>query len=147
MERLRADAERIAAKFDLKFTSIEAESSRVKRRYGSCHKDGRIKIRIAHARTGRPLKYSSMIDTLCHELAHLKHFNHSARFRLLYLRIQAWARQEGIYRPRPRRAPVLPEARFSEGVGVLSTPGFPAELPVRQSADRRSLQPEQLELL
>ncbi len=104
MIRLRRDAVRIADHFGLTFTALEAESTRVKRRYGSCHSDGRIKIRLTHARTGRPLKYSSMIDTLCHELAHLKHFNHGPRFKSYYQRILEWARAEGIYCPgRPAR--------------------------------------------
>lgn len=103
MARLRADARRIAQRFGLEYEAVEAEGARVKRRYGSCHKDGRIKIRLTHARTGRPLKYSSMIDTLCHELAHLKHFNHSPRFRALYYKILDWARRERIYRPRTRK--------------------------------------------
>ncbi len=101
--RLRDDARRIAERFDLSYDAIEAESVRVKRRYGSCREDGRIRIRLTHARTGRPLKYSSMVDTLCHELAHLKHFNHGPRFKAFYVRLLDWARREGIYRPVPRR--------------------------------------------
>lgn len=104
LARLRRDAKRIAAKFGLTYTAIEAEAPRVKRRYGACFSDGRIKIRLSHARTGRPLKYSSMIDTLCHELAHLKHFNHGRRFRVFYQEILAWAREAGIYQPAPRVA-------------------------------------------
>ena len=99
MTRLRADGTRLAERFGLTYTVLEAENSRVKRRYGSCRSDGRIRIRLTHVRTGRALKYSSMIDTLCHELAHLKHFDHGPRFRTLYENILAWARAEGIYRP------------------------------------------------
>ena len=46
LERLRADARRIAHHFGLHYAALEAENARVKRRYGSCHEDGRIKIRI-----------------------------------------------------------------------------------------------------
>ena len=49
--------------------------------YGICYADGRIRIRLRHATTGRLLKESSLVDTLCHELAHLRHFDHSPRFR------------------------------------------------------------------
>jgi len=101
--RLRADAARIAARFGLRYRTIEAENARVRRRYGSCYSDGVIRIRLTHVTTGRPLKYSSMIDTLCHELAHLKHFHHGPRFRDFYEVILDWARREGIYRPGPRR--------------------------------------------
>jgi len=84
LERLRRDAERIAGRFDLEYRSIDAEDSRVKRRYGSCERGGRVRIRLTHARTGEPLKYSSLIDTLCHELAHLRYFHHGPAFHALY---------------------------------------------------------------
>jgi predicted metal-dependent hydrolase len=102
MRSLRRDARRIAARFGLSYRTLEAENARVKRRYGSYDTEGVVRIRLTHVRTGRPLKYSSMIDTLCHELAHTKYFHHGLRFQALYERILAWARQEGIYRPTPR---------------------------------------------
>ncbi|MBP6875631.1 MAG: M48 family metallopeptidase [Candidatus Eisenbacteria bacterium] len=102
VERLRKDGARIAGRFGLRYHSIEAEDARVRRRYGSCHSNGVIRIRLCHAKTGRPLKYSSMIDTLCHEIAHLKYFHHGPRFRDFYEVILDWARREGIYRPTPR---------------------------------------------
>jgi predicted metal-dependent hydrolase len=111
VERLRADGARIAERFGLRYQVIEAENARVKRRYGSCHSDGVIKIRLTHAKTGRPLKYSSMIDTLCHELAHLKFFHHGPRFRDFYEVVLDWARREGIYRPGRRPKPAAPPLR------------------------------------
>jgi len=111
IDRLRSDGRRIAAHFGLAYEGIDPENARVKRRYGSCHSDGRIKIRLTHVRTGRPLKYSSMIDTLCHELAHLKHFNHGPRFKAFYFRILDWAREQGIYSPGPDPARALLGAR------------------------------------
>ena len=96
---LRRDAERIATHFGLHYKSIEAERANVQRRYGVCYEDGLIKIRLAHAVTGKPLKYSSLIDTLCHELAHLKHFNHGPEFKRFFLQLLRWARQQGIYQP------------------------------------------------
>ena len=38
--------------------------------------------------------------TLCHELAHLRYFNHGARFHGFYRKLLRWARDEGIYQPR-----------------------------------------------
>jgi predicted metal-dependent hydrolase len=99
LDQLKLDAARIAGQFGLAFASIEAERASVKRRYGICYSDGRIRIRLHHATTRRPLKYSSLVNTLCHELAHLRHFDHGARFKAYYARILAWARREGIYRP------------------------------------------------
>ena len=103
MKRLKRDAERIARRFELRYSAIEAERPNVKQRYGICYSDGVIKIRLRHAATGRPLKYSSLVNTLCHELAHLRHFNHGPRFKAFYLKILEHARTEGIYQPGPPR--------------------------------------------
>ena len=106
-------------RFELRYSAIEAERANVKRRYGICYSDGVIKIRLRHAATGRPLKYSSLVNTLCHELAHLRHFNHGPRFKAFYFRLLDFARAEGIYRPgpgpaRPPRArPPKWQGRFS----------------------------------
>jgi predicted metal-dependent hydrolase len=99
IEQLNADAERIASHFGLRYASITAERANVTSRYGVCYSDGAIKIRLRHATTGRPLKYSSMVNTLCHELAHLRHFNHGPRFKTFYFEILDYARAIGIYRP------------------------------------------------
>ena len=104
MRRLRRDADRICARFGLRYRAIDAERANVKRRYGICYDDGSIKIRLRHVATGEPLKYSSLVNTLCHELAHLKHFNHGPRFQTFNARILSWARREGLYRPGPTRA-------------------------------------------
>jgi len=103
LDQLQADAWRIAERFGLSYRGIAAEHPRVKSRYGVCYSDGLIKIRLNHAKTGRPLKYSSLVDTLCHEMAHLRHFNHGPEFKALFLRILEWARREGIYRPGPEQ--------------------------------------------
>jgi len=116
IERLNRDAERIAAHFGLRYKSITAERADVKSRYGVCYDDGTIKIRLRHAVSGEPLKYSGLVATLCHELAHLRHFHHGLRFRSFYLEILAYARAQRIYRPGPRRSPashpasVVPQA-------------------------------------
>jgi predicted metal-dependent hydrolase len=115
IERLNRDGERIAGHFNLRYESITAERANVTSRYGSCCEEGTIKVRLCHAVTGKPLKYSSLVNTLCHELAHLRFFNHGDRFKLFYQQILEWARADGIYRPRPVAQPVvlamLPEPR------------------------------------
>src|SRR5262249_14215185 len=97
--RVEADAKRIAARFELEYRRIEPEREGVRRHYGIPYSDRTIRIRGRHARTGRPLKYSRVVNTVCHELAHLKHFNHGPRFKKYYFRLLDWARSEGIYRP------------------------------------------------
>ncbi len=99
VERLNRDGRRLAERFRLEFQAIEAERANVKSRYGICFSDGTIRIRLLHAVTRRALNYSSLVNTLCHELAHLRHFNHGPRFKDFYLEILEFARREGIYRP------------------------------------------------
>jgi predicted metal-dependent hydrolase len=108
--RLNRDGARIARAFGLRYRAIEAERANVKRRYGVCYSDGTIRIRLRHAVTGRALKYSSLVSTLCHELAHLRHFNHGPRFRAFYALLLEHARREGIYRPRRTPRPALAPA-------------------------------------
>ncbi len=110
MQRLRRDAERIAARFELRYRTIEAERPDVNGHYGVCYSDGTIRIRLRHATTGRSLKYSSLVSTLCHELAHLRHFDHGLRFQAFYQKILDWARAEGIYRPGRVPSPSAPPA-------------------------------------
>jgi len=104
VERLNRDALSIARRFGLRFRSIEAERANVKRRYGVCYADGTIRIRLRHAKSGEPLKYSSLVNTLCHELAHLRHFDHSPRFHHFYREVLAYAKRSSIYRPAPAGA-------------------------------------------
>ena len=126
--RLNADAAVLAGRFGLRYASITAERKGVNGHYGICYSDGTIKIRLRHAVTGKPLKYSSLVNTLCHELAHLRHFNHGPRFKAFYFEILDFARDQGIYRPGPTRrerpevdpaipqpAPVPREARPPRG--------------------------------
>jgi hypothetical protein len=101
--RWRAGGGELAARFGLRFTAIEPERDDAAH-YGICYEDGEIRIRLRHAKTGRLLKESSLVDTLCHELAHLRHLDHGARFRSLYRRILAEARRHGYYRPGPEVA-------------------------------------------
>ena len=104
LERLRRDAAFLAERFKLPLRALDAEAPRVKRRYGICYDDGSIKVRLHNVRNGELLKYSALVDTLCHELAHLKHFDHGLRFQAFYRRIQEYARRQGIYQPSRRIA-------------------------------------------
>jgi WLM domain-containing protein len=114
VERLRSMAAALAAHFELRYSSVDAEAPGVVQHYGICYADGRIRIRLRHATTGRLLKESSLVDTLCHELAHLKHFDHSVRFRRFHERVLAEARRRGWYRPGPAQAPRPQRSLFAE---------------------------------
>jgi len=110
IERLNRDAEQIAGHFGLRYKSITAERANVRSRYGVCFDDGSIKIRLRHAVTGKPLKYSSLVSTLCHELAHLRYFHHGDRFKLFYQRLLEYARAQQLYRPGPAPREIAPPA-------------------------------------
>ena len=127
MARLDHDGALIATHFGLRYRVIEAESPRVKRRYGVCYRDGTIRIRLAHVVTGKPLRYSSLVATLCHELAHLRHFDHGVRFRSFNQHLLEWARQAGIYRPRRE-----PSARTSPPPPLISSRPAGAQGDARQ---------------
>jgi len=103
MKRLRTMAGDLCARFKLRYRTINAELEGVTEHYGICYEDGEIRIRLRHAKTGRLLKESSLVDTLCHELAHLRHLDHSERFKRLYWKILHHARDLGYYKPGPGR--------------------------------------------
>lgn len=126
MARLEYDAQRICARFRLQYRVLEPERANVKRRYGVCFSDGTIRIRLNHVTTKRPLKYSSLVNTLCHELAHLRHFNHGPRFQAFYAQILEWARREGIYQPGADRRVTRPRNRAPHPAGEASPSSSPS---------------------
>lgn len=135
LRSLQRDAERIARPFGLRYRSIDAERANVTSRYGVCFSDGAIRIRLRHAVTGQPLKYSSLMNTLCHELAHLRHFNHGPRFKAFYFELLDFAREHGIYRPRRASAPTLATAVAVRAVprSVARSPSVSVSAPVQLS--------------
>jgi len=58
VERLRADATRVAEHFDLPPFELDADRPDARGRYGLCFDDGRIRVRLSHVRTGRALRYA-----------------------------------------------------------------------------------------
>ena len=119
---LRRHAQRLSTTFELPIRALQAEGPRVKRRYGVCYSDGTIKIRLRSVRDGELLRESSLVDTLCHELAHLRHFNHGPHFQRLYRRILEYARRHGIYRPGQPSRWRLPEAELRPEPVLLRRP-------------------------
>ncbi len=112
LERLRRDAESIGAAFALAFRSLR-KTRRDARIYGCCDTDGNIRIRLRSRITGDYLKYSSLVATVCHELAHLRHFDHGMEFTALYRRLLQFAREAGVYQPgspRLRTPPIIDRA-------------------------------------
>jgi hypothetical protein len=144
---LQRDAQVIASRFGLRYASLEAERAGVRRRYGVCYADGRIKIRLRHAVTGEPLRYSSLVNTLCHELAHLRHFHHGERFRIFYRQVLEYARRAGIYRPHQRDVRAGGPAWSDPGRGIPERQASPLrEMPLSIAARDRDTDPVQLGL-
>ena len=83
----------------LRYRAIQAERAGTKRRYGACFEDGTIKIRLINVVSGEPLRYESLMDTLCHELAHLKYWHHGPGFQRFHRRLLAYAREQRLYEP------------------------------------------------
>lgn len=100
LSKIRKDARRIAKRFKLKYLDITTEHPNVRSRYGSCDEDRIIRLRLYNLKSGRFLKYPFIVHTLCHEMAHLKHMNHSRDFKDLNQEILLWARKVGIYSPK-----------------------------------------------
>ena len=103
MGRLRLWGTDLAGQFGLRYRSLDPEHDDVVDHYGVCYEDGVIRIRLRHATTRSLLKESSLVDTLCHELAHLRYLDHSIRWNRLYRRILDTARELEYYRPGPQR--------------------------------------------
>jgi len=119
MDALRAAATRVATQFNLPPFSLDADRPTSTSRYGICHADGTIRVRLVHATTGRPLKYSALIDTVVHELAHLRYLDHGPRWEAAYQQMLEWCRQDGIYEPRPVPPPSSTRAGVPAQLGIF----------------------------
>lgn len=132
LRRLREDARILAAAFGLSFRSID-RTRRDARLYGSCDADGRIRIRLRSRTTGALLRYSSLVATLCHELAHLRHFHHGQEFVRLYRELLESARRRGVYQPASpgaARAARTPQPGPPREDLAASAPRRPRQLPL-----------------
>jgi hypothetical protein len=89
--------------------------------------------------TGRSLKYSSLVNTLCHELAHLRHFDHGPRFKAFYLAVLEFARSEGIYQPGPVPRPAL-DLRIEPAVARAGSPRRARVAGVSRAPDPRQFE-------
>lgn len=87
-------ARRISKKFRLKFNKLflYAYDDRLRKTtYGSCFSDsGNIWIRTRPTWYGKLHKLDTIVDTVCHEMAHMRIGPHNKKFWQLHARIKEW---------------------------------------------------------
>ena len=68
--------------------------------YGDCSSDGRIRVQIAFQNGRRCFRLHAYqtLDTIAHELAHLRHNNHRAAWFQLHVSILARMEKDGVYK-------------------------------------------------
>lgn len=92
LDELKTYARLIAKKYDLKFKKIKLIN--VSKRYeGWCTADGYIGIAVIDPDVDEYFDHDRIIDTLCHEMAHLKHHNHGDNWKALFKQILRYCRK------------------------------------------------------
>lgn len=84
-----------AARFGLKLKKVKVLPA-YKDFYGDCSNDGRIRVQLRQG--DEALLPYQILDTMAHELAHLKHNNHKSAWFRLHIRILTLMEQEGVYK-------------------------------------------------
>lgn len=64
--------------------------------HGICYKTGEIHIRLWRKDLKGMLSLGTVVDTLCHELAHLVEFNHKPAHRRLLTSMKVWLSRQQI---------------------------------------------------
>jgi predicted metal-dependent hydrolase len=90
-------AERTVKHFKLKgFERLQPTTHPLKKKYGSCTMSGVVELRIhVYGRKNRPLARRTILETLAHELAHLREWNHGRAHNELTQEILAYFGQLG----------------------------------------------------
>ncbi len=83
LRRLRTDAAHLEVRFGLPRHDRDTERAGARNEHRWCHEDGGIHIRLVNAGTGRIPRYSALVDTMVHELDHLRCMNLGPRWHAL----------------------------------------------------------------
>jgi len=83
IHEVRKIVKKLIETFDLPKCSV-TELPNTVRHFGECYDTKRIKIRLKYYKKNRDLSRNTIIDTICHELSHLAHFDHGRDFKRLY---------------------------------------------------------------
>jgi predicted metal-dependent hydrolase len=84
-----------ADRFDIRLRGV-ARTKPTNSLFGSCYPNGKI-VMTVRWKSGKPLHAYSLVDTMAHELAHLRYFSHSQRWAELYSRIFFVMVRDGVY--------------------------------------------------
>lgn len=101
LQKAEEDLQPLVKHFGLKYREIKL--SHDKSIYGHLTDSGRILIN-PFKKNGTLRKYSVIIETLIHELAHTRFAGHrKGTYGRFYKKLIGWAKEKGIYRPRPKQ--------------------------------------------
>jgi hypothetical protein len=96
--KLKRDVQPILKAFALRFQTIKESVAEGSLGFNR----GRHTIALNVRGKANPMKlrkYSAIMRTMIHELAHLRHMNHGRQFQDFDAELLLWARENGIYRP------------------------------------------------
>ena len=99
LAKVKREVQPLLREFGLKFKTLKesvAEGSLGFNRGGG----GIIALNVRQKRFPMKLrKYSAVMATMLHELAHIRHMNHGPQFKMFEIELREWARKKGIYKP------------------------------------------------
>ena len=99
LKKIQRDVKPILSEFNLSYRGLKestAEGSLGFNRGGGQV----IALNVRQKRFPMKLrKYSAVMATMIHELAHVRHMNHGPKFKMFEAELMVWARKKGIYKP------------------------------------------------
>lgn len=101
IRKAEKDLQPLVKHFRLRYRDIKLSHN--KSLYGQVTDSGRILVN-PFKKDGTLRKYSVIIETLIHELAHTRYAGHGkGTYGRLYKKLIGWAKERGIYTPREKR--------------------------------------------
>jgi hypothetical protein len=96
--KVQRDVQPILRQFNLRFQTMKESVAEGTLGFNR----GRHTIALNVRQKANPMKlrkYSAVMRTMIHEIAHLRHMNHNLQFQMFDEELLAWARANGIYVP------------------------------------------------
>jgi hypothetical protein len=98
LAKIRRDVQPVLKEFGLSFSTLNESVAEGSLGFNR----GQRIIALNVRQKSNPMllrKYSAIMATMLHELAHLRHMNHGPQFKMFEAELVAWARSHGIYSP------------------------------------------------